>query len=123
MKHKAPAIRSWLKQTRIPLPITIPVHRSINYEQARDHLFSGMQLYFKPSEDGKSIVIVGYYYNDQRIIGSVPQGMLPYIEEILPYDEDFSVQLECATCERLPDSMWITIEELPALSELGLSLP
>lgn len=121
MKHKAPALRSKLRYiVRIPLPITIPVHRTIGFEQARDHLYTGMQLDFKQSANGMSIAIVGFYLNDRRIIGTVPQGMLPYIEELLPYADEVSVQVECGTCERLSDSMWITIDELPGLDELGL---
>lgn len=122
MKHKAPALRPKLRHLRMPLPITIPVHRSIDIDQAMDHLFQGMQLSFRLSEKTMAIQIVGYYLNDQRVIGSVPQGMIPYIEEVLPNEEDICVQLECGTCERLRDTMWITIEALPELSELGLAL-
>ena len=107
----------------LPLPYTLAVHRSIPVLDSRRWLFDGMLLYLRKFEaPSEAIAVMAYYNCDYHIIGFVPEGLISRLEYVLRYEEQIAVSLERKHCPVLKDAFWITIEELPKFSELGLKI-
>lgn len=105
----------------LPLPHTLAAHRSISSLDASRWLYNGMLLHLRKFEaPSEAIAVMAYFDGDYRIIGFIPQGLICRLEEILKYEEQIMVSLESRNCSVLKDSFWITIEELPTFSELGI---
>lgn len=105
----------------VPLPYAMAVHRAIDREEAEAHLFSGMQLYFRKMEIPSMSIAVMAYYNDRyNYIGFIPNGMISRIEELLNFEDSLLISLERVSCNRLANTFWITIDELPNVAELGI---
>ncbi len=103
----------------VPLPYAMAIHRSISREEADQNLFAGMQLYFRKMEIPSMSIAVMAYYNDRyNYIGFVPNGMLSRIEELLNFEDSLLVSLERVHCNRLANTFWITIDELPNVVNL-----
>lgn len=105
----------------LPLPYAMAIHRVISKEETEQHLFKGMQVHFRKMEiPSMSIAIMAYYNDSYNYIGFVPKGMLTRIEEVLNFEDDIVVSLEQVFCPRLANTMWITIDELPSIEDLGI---
>ena len=106
----------------VPLPYAMAIHRSISREEAKEHLFVGMQLYLRRMEiPSMSIAVMAFYNNRYNYIGFIPNGMLGRIEQLLAFEDDLLVSLERVECNRLANTFWITIDELPNLFELNVT--
>lgn len=101
---------------------TFPVSRAISCDQAYDYLYEGMVLRFKRQEFHKPIAITAYYFGEHRVVGFLPVGMQPHLDELLLDENSYCVQLECMDCERLENSMWITVDALPQWDAIELAL-
>lgn len=81
-----------------------------------------MLLEFRHLEFYSPIAITAYYLGESRIIGFLPVGMRPHLDDLLLHEDSYCVQLERIDCERLENSMWITVEALPELHTMGLEM-
>ncbi len=107
----------------LPMPYTLSVHRSVSMLDCRRWLFDGMLLYLKKFEaPSEAIAVMAFYNNDYRIIGFIPEGVISRMDHILKYEDEIAVSMERKCCSVLKDSFWITIEELPEISQLGVKI-
>jgi hypothetical protein len=103
----------------VPLPYAMAIHRSVDRQEADANLYSGMQLYFRKMEIPSMSIAVMAYYNDRyNYIGFIPNGMLSRIEELLNFEDSLLISLERVHCNRLANTFWITIDELPNVADL-----
>jgi hypothetical protein len=91
-----------------------PIHKVISCTEAKEYLFEGMNLELREVE-GRAIAVVAYFDSTNSVVGIIPKGMLPHLEDVIAHQSQYCVQVDSIECAQLVDKMWISIDELPLI--------
>lgn len=106
----------------VPLPYAMAIKKVIPEEEFEVFLFKGMKLEFKlEGIINTTIAVIANYNNEAHVIGYIPNGMISRIEGLMLHDDKLVVSLERKSCDRLKNTFWICIDELPDLTDFGLA--
>ncbi len=105
--------------TRRGLNLCFPIHRIIDCVDAERFMFSGMSLKLMRKKT-QAILVIGFINGQDQIVGIIPKGMMPHLEEALSSPFDYCVQLKEIQCSQLVDKMWIRIDHLPLTESLPI---
>lgn len=99
------------------LSLCFPVHRIIDCRDAKAYMYVGMALSLV-STDSRAIMVAGFVNGQDQIVGIIPKGMMPHLDDVLLNPYNFCIQLEEISCTQLVDKMWIRIDQLPQSNPL-----
>ncbi len=86
------------------LDYLFPVIRIIDCNLASTLMFSGMLLDLRwIKDDGIAIFVT--IRNEAQMVGLMPKGMIPHLEQVMERQDEFCVQLDRIDCTQLQDSM------------------
>ena len=84
-------------------------------------MYEGMLLKLRCLQSQFIVVCIGEG-DESLVVGLIPKGMTHHIHLLLETNEDLCIQLDTVDCSQLTNSMWIQIDTLPDLDQLGISL-
>ncbi|HAW18741.1 MAG TPA: hypothetical protein DCX14_01030 [Flavobacteriales bacterium] len=94
--------------------LRFPIHKVINCLEVQVHLFEGMSLELRAVE-GSAIAVMAFFESGYNVVGLIPKGMMPHLENVVSNASNYCVQVDSIDCSQLTDKMWITIDELPLI--------